>query len=114
MAKIGSAVAAAGWQLHGIDKPQLAQCHRAELTASSTVAPYGSVPARRGATQAVSGVRREVCPPSKVYPVLHKVYHWMYKALPPLSIMPLVDWALPASGIFSKLPVPTSSPLLVS
>ena len=66
MAKIGSAVAAAGWQLRGIAKRQLAQCHRVELTASSMVAPYGSVPARRGATQAVSGVRRELFPLSKV------------------------------------------------
>ena len=70
--------------------------------------------AKRGVRQAVSGVRKKCFLPSKAYPVLYKVFLWMYKVLLPLSIMSLTDRAIPASGIFSKLPVPTSSRLLVS
>ena len=76
------------------------------------VALYGNVLARRGVRQDVSGVRKKCFLPFKAYPVLYKVFLWLNKAA--LSIMSLTDRAIPASGTFSKLPVPTSSRLLES
>ena len=114
MVTTGSVVVAAGWQLLGIAKPKRAQCHLAVSIAFSMVTLYGNVLARRGVRQAVSGARKNSFLLSKAYPVLYKVFLWMYKALLPLSIMSLTDRAIPASGTFSKLPVPTSSRLLVS
>ena len=78
----------------------------------------GSEPVRHGETQWAkhwaSGAQTRSYPLSMECLVPYKVFLWMYKALLPLSIMSLTDRAIPASGTFSKLPVPTSSRLPVS
>ena len=112
MVTTGFVVVAAGWQLLGIAKPRRAQCHLVVSTAFSTVIPYGNVPVTRGVQQDVNGVRKKCFLPFKAYPVLYKVFLRLNKAA--LSTMSLTDRAIPASGTSSKLPVPTSSRLLVS
>ena len=109
MGTTGSAVGAAGWQPLGTAKPKRALCHLVVSIAFSMATLYGSGLARRGERRGVSGVREKCSLLSKVYPVLLKVFRWLYKVI----LLP-IGLAISESGIFCKLHEATTLCLLRS